>query len=95
MNTIRLDKIENVKAISEFTIRDRVWFTYYELGWDWVRVIDKLTGAGLPSNVNDEPDAKAFLSKISTDDFDAAIRRAEKWLKNNGFEIPINKELSK
>lgn len=95
MNTIRFDEIEDVKLISEFTIRDRVWFTYYNDISKDIKVVDKILGAALPGNINSEGQARAFLFTISDKQLSAVILNMEKYLNENDIKIPINKELSK
>ena len=90
MKTIRLDKVKNVEAISEFTIRDRVWFTYYNDVSETINVVDKILGSALPSNVNSENDARAFLITISDKLLSAVISDAENYLKEYDIKIPVN-----
>jgi len=90
MNTIRLDKIIEVESISEFIIKGRYWFTYYNDISESIKVVDKILGASLPRHVLNEKDARIFLLSISDVRLESVFNKTKLDLKALNIKYPIN-----
>ena len=91
MNTIQYDRIVKVESISEFIIRDREWFSYYNDIIESNRVVDKITGAALPRHITNEKESRVFLISISDEKLNAVIKNIILYLDQNNIKYPINK----